>query len=109
MVLNGHLKKKIQSNLNGNIKHQYSRVITTLKYTNILGVMKWDQYITPEGKFEIVLYGKSYYDEKEKKSIRQFVTNDDGVYPAKSPIGMFDLYIPNDLGFVVDKIAEYYE
>ena len=68
-----------------------------------------DQYITPEGKFEIVLYGKSSFDEKEKRSIREFVTNDDGVYPAKSPIGMFDLYIPNDLGLVVDKIAEYYE
>ena len=68
-----------------------------------------DQYITPEGKFVIVLYGKSSFDEKEKKSIREFVTNDDGVYPAKSPIGMFDLYIPNDLGLVVDKIAEYYE
>ena len=68
-----------------------------------------DQYITPEGKFEIVLYGKSSFDEKEKKSIREFVTSDDGVYPAKSPIGMFDLYIPNDLGLVVDKIAEYYE
>ena len=68
-----------------------------------------DQYITPEGKFEIVLYGKSSFDEKEKKSIREFVTNDDGVYPAKSTIGMYDLYIPNDLGLVVDKIAEYYE
>ena len=68
-----------------------------------------DSYITPEGKFEIVLYGKASYDEKEKKSIREFVTNDDGVYPAKSPIGMYDLYIPNDLGLVVDKIAEYYE
>ena len=68
-----------------------------------------DQYITPEGKFEIVLYGKASFDEKEKKSIREFVTNDDGMYPAKSPIGMFDLYIPNDLGLVVDKIAEYYE
>ena len=67
-----------------------------------------DSYICPEGKFEIVLYGKSSFDEKEKKSIREFVTNDDGIYPAKSPIGMFDLYIPNDLGFVVEKITEYY-
>lgn len=67
-----------------------------------------DAYITPEGKFEIVLYGKSSYDEKEKKSIRQFVTNDDGVYPAKSPVGMFDLYMPNDLGLVVEKVTEYY-
>ena len=67
-----------------------------------------DSYITPEGKFEIVLYGKAYYDEKEKKSIREFVTNDDGVYPAKSPVGMFELYIPNDLGFVVQEIEKYY-
>ena len=71
--------------------------------------MKWDQYITPEGKFEIVLYGKASFDEKEKKSIREFVTNDDRVYPSKSPVGMFDLYIPNDLGYVVDKINEYYK
>jgi hypothetical protein len=67
-----------------------------------------DQYITPEGKFEIVLYGKATYDEKEKKSIREFVTNDDGVYPAKSPVGMFPLYIPNDLGAVVEIAKEYY-
>lgn len=67
-----------------------------------------DSYITPEGKFEIVLYGKSSYNEKEKKSIREFVTNDDGVYPAKSPVGMFPLYIPNDLGYVVKTIEEYY-
>ena len=67
-----------------------------------------DAYITVEGKFEIVLYGRARYDEKEKKSIREFVTNDDGVYPSKSPVGMFDLYIPNDLGYVVSKIEEYY-
>lgn len=67
-----------------------------------------DSYITPEGKFEIVIYGKDSFDEKEKKSIREFVTNNDGVYPAKSPIGMFDLYMLNDLGLVVDKIESYY-
>lgn len=68
-----------------------------------------DAYITPEGKFEVVLYGKSYFDEKERKSIRQFVTNDDGVYPAKSPVGMLDLYIPNDLGLIVEAVKEYYK
>ena len=67
-----------------------------------------DSYITPEGKFEIVLYGKASFDGKEKKSIREFVTNDDGVYPAKSPVGMFDLYIPNDLGVVVETANQYY-
>ena len=68
-----------------------------------------DQYITPEGKFEIVLYGKATYDNKEKRSIREFVTNDDGVYPAKSPVGMLDLYVPNDLGYIVDAVKAYYE
>lgn len=67
-----------------------------------------DAYITPEGKFEVVLYGKASYDEKEKKSIREFVTNDDGQYPAKSPVGMFPLYIPNDLGAVTEAAKEYY-
>lgn len=67
-----------------------------------------DAYITPEGKFEVVLYGKATYDEKKKKSIREFVTNDDGQYPAKSPVGMFPLYIPNDLGYVVEAAKEYY-
>lgn len=68
-----------------------------------------DSYICPEGKFEIVLYGRATFNEKEKKSIREFVTNDDGVYPAKSPVGMLDLYMPNDLGLVVEKVKEYYE
>ena len=67
-----------------------------------------DSYITPEGKFEVVLYGKATYNEKEKKSVREFVTNDDGVYPAKSPVGMFPTYIPNDLGKVVNLAKEYY-
>lgn len=66
-----------------------------------------DSYIVPEGKFEIVLYGRSSYDEKEKRAIREFVTNDDGVYPAKSPFGMLPLYMKNDLGEVIEKVKEY--
>ena len=68
-----------------------------------------DNYITPEGKFEIVLYGKSYFNDELKKSVRVFVTNDDGMYPAKSPVDMFsDIYIPNDMGFVVKQVESYY-
>lgn len=67
-----------------------------------------DQYITPEGKFETVLFGKTTFSETEKKSIRQFVTNDDGQFPAKSPVGMFkDMYIMNDLGFVTETVINY--
>lgn len=68
-----------------------------------------DNYITPEGKFEIVLYLKLDYNIDTKKSSRSFVTNFDGMYPAKSPVGLFEnLYIPNDLGYVVEKITQYY-
>ncbi len=67
-----------------------------------------DNYIVPEGKFEIVLFGKSTFSEEDKKIKKEFITNDDGQYPAKSPIGMLPLSIPNDLGFVIEKIEEYY-
>lgn len=67
-----------------------------------------NQYITPEGKFEIVLFGTQRVNEQIKKVEKVFVTNFDGDYPAKSPIGMFkELYIPNDMGFVVDRIEAY--
>ena len=67
-----------------------------------------DNYITIEGKFEIVLYGKQFIDDSTKKVTKQFVTNFDGQYPAKSPVGMFkDTYIVNDMGMVIDKVNEY--
>ena len=66
-------------------------------------------YITPEGKFDIVLFGNQTYDEQEKKVIKEYVTNFDGRFPAKSPVGMFkEKYIPNDLGLVEKAIEEYY-
>ena len=38
------------------------------------------------------------------------INDNDGEYPAKSPVGMFEsLYIPNDLGIVAQKMQEYYE
>lgn len=67
-----------------------------------------NQYITPEGKFEIVLFGTQRFNEQEKKVEKLFITNYDGNYPAKSPIGMFDeLYIPNDMGYVIKCIEKY--
>jgi len=67
------------------------------------------EYITPEGKFEIVLIGRSRYDEGEKKAIKELVTNDDGVYSsAKSQHVFPSLYITNDMGYIVKKVNEYY-
>ena len=67
------------------------------------------EYITPEGKFDVVLIGKSSYDEANHKVMKQFVTNDDGVYSSAKSHKIFDsLYIPNDMGLVVRKCNEYY-
>lgn len=67
-----------------------------------------DEYITPEGKFETVLFGKIETDPKTKEIRRVFVTNHDGTYPAKSPYGLFqDKYIPNDLGYVLKRGIAY--
>lgn len=83
--------------------------LDTISYRyKTVGKMTAD-YITPEGKFDIVLFGKQSYDTKEKKVTKQFVTNYDGQYPAKSAPGMFEeLYIPNDLGYVIAAVNEYY-
>jgi hypothetical protein len=67
-----------------------------------------DSKVTLEGLFTIVLYGKQEWDDKEKKVTKSFVTNFDGQFPAKSPVGMFkDTYILNDLGAVVKAIHTY--
>lgn len=69
-----------------------------------------DTFITPEGKFDITLVGKSKYDNTKKEVIKEFITNEDEYTSSpKSPYGMFkELYIPNDLGLVLQKIEEYY-
>lgn len=67
-----------------------------------------EQYITLEGKFDIVLYGQQEFSKKDGVK-KFFLTNFDGTFNAKSPLGMFDdLEIPNDLGLVLEKIEEYY-
>lgn len=67
------------------------------------------EYITPEGKFDVVLIGKSTYDDSNKKVLKQFVTNDDGIFStAKSHKIFHDIYINNDMGYVVRMCDEYY-
>ena len=62
-----------------------------------------DNQLTVEGLFSIVLYcvveGSEHY----------FITNSDGSNPAKSPMEMFEMKIPNDLKAVDSAIREYYE
>jgi hypothetical protein len=71
-----------------------------------------NEYITPEGKFEIVLFGRSVREEGEAGAItirKQFVTKDDGLYTSAKDQGIFDeTYIPNDLGYVISEVDKYY-
>jgi len=68
-----------------------------------------DDYLTLEGLFTVILYSR--VTKGADNNIQyEFVTNNDGQFPGKSPIGMFDsLYIPNDLGKVSRIIDEYSE
>jgi hypothetical protein len=66
-----------------------------------------DNYLTLEGLFTVILY-TDVSKGNENKVEYKFVTNNDGYYPAKSPIGMFPtLTIPNDLGLVSKAIDDY--
>lgn len=57
-----------------------------------------DEKLTVEGCFDIVLYCQDH----------EFYTQGNGMSSAKSPEGMFDLKIPNDLKAVDQAIREYY-
>ncbi len=61
-----------------------------------------DEKVTVEGLFSIVL--QSVKDSEGYA----FLTNTDGLSVTKSPEGMFDRRIPNDLKLVFNKIREYY-
>lgn len=67
-----------------------------------------DKHITLEGLFTIVLYSQAFKSTGDKMDYR-FLTNNDGTCSAKSPYGMFDTYIPNDLGYVMSKVNTYYQ
>ena len=66
-----------------------------------------DEKITIEGLFTIVLHAQAR--KNDKRIEHYFLTNSDGTTTAKSPAGMFDQEIPNDLNFVLQKVKAYYE
>lgn len=61
-----------------------------------------DNQLTLEGLFSIVLLCQTEGSE------HYFITNSDGSNPAKSPMDMFEMKIPNDLKMVDTTIREYY-
>ena len=70
-----------------------------------------NEYCTPQGKFDIILYGKQTYNEEEKKAIKTFVKDFDGIFPAKDSIGVLDDMadeFPNDLYLVSEELKKRY-
>ena len=70
-----------------------------------------NEYCTPQGKFDIILYGKQTYNEEEKKAIKTFVKDFDGTFPAKDSIGVLDNMpdeFPNDLWLVSEELKKWY-
>ena len=65
--------------------------------------------ITLEGLFTYVLFTTILRDDDGKASYK-FITNSDGTCTAKTPMGLFnEIYIDNDLDYVVKRIKEYNE
>ena len=62
-----------------------------------------DNQLTLEGLFTIVLLCQVEGSE------HFFITNSDGSNPAKSPMDMFEMKIPNDLKAVDSRIREYWD
>lgn len=68
-----------------------------------------DEKVTLEGLFTVVLFTDVSKDQKSGTLDYRFITQNDGSTTSKSPRGMFeDLFIPNDLNYVITKIEEYY-
>lgn len=70
-----------------------------------------NEYCTPQGKFDIILYGKQTYNEEEGKAIKTFVKDFDGTFPAKDSIGVLDDMpdeFPNDLSLVSEELKKRY-
>lgn len=66
-----------------------------------------DNMITVEGLFTYVLFA-TIQEGEDGKPEYVFQTHSDGTTTAKTPMGCFEEdYIPNDLAYILEKIAEY--
>lgn len=106
-------KKFTKINLSGNnvivLAHPHIEEINDVAHYKMKTVGNMvDQYVTPMGKFEIVLMGKEEFDDRTKTVKKYFVTSFDGDVRGKAPYGMFkDVYVPNDMDYIITKIKEY--
>ena len=66
-----------------------------------------DNSITVEGLFTYVFFTEIHRNDEDKPEY-VFQTHSDGTTTAKTPMGCFEEdYIPNDMSYVLEKIAEY--
>lgn len=63
--------------------------------------------VDPVSYARIVLHTIAGADKKEAKDRYVFITNNDGVHEAKSPMDMFPQQIPNDLWAAIQTIEAY--
>jgi hypothetical protein len=66
-----------------------------------------DKYLSIEGKFSIVLHSVKEFDPIDEITNYYFYTNDLEGSGCKSPMGMFDKKIENDMKKVIDRMIEY--
>lgn len=66
-----------------------------------------DSWFNPEESFDVLMYTDVEFGQDGQANYG-FITNKTAEYPAKSPQGMFDIRIPNDLNLVINQIQEYY-
>ena len=86
--------------------HSVDEIYDGGKRTKIKTIGKMlDEKITVEGMFTIVLL--SLAENTVEGTKYSFVTRNDGSSTAKSPAGMFEEKIPNDLQSVLNRIEEY--
>lgn len=70
-----------------------------------------NEYCTPQGKFDIILYGKQSYNEEQHKAVKVFIKDFDGEFPAKDSLGVLDDLpdeFPNDLAIVDEQLKKVY-
>lgn len=68
-----------------------------------------DQYLNPEGLFTMIFQTEVFMEEDEMSERYKFMTQSDGERVCRTPMGMFDdMFIPNDLQLVVERMEEYY-
>lgn len=68
-----------------------------------------DNAIYIDGLFTFILVSKAEFNIVENKVDYKFITQNNGTTTGKSPYGCFDVEIPNDLGYVIERINEYYK